>query len=262
MENENIKVNNDVSKNNKASNTGLAFIIGLCIIISTVGSTYLFTNYKLTINNSISATGSAEVDFSSDLVVWRGNFKSSADSSTDAYKKIKEDSEIVKTYLKDNGVNDNEVKFDSVNISEKTNPIWDNNGNWRGEEFAGYLLTQSVTITSTDLDKVDKISRDISSLLESGVEFTSYAPEYYCSKLDDVKLELIEKATENAKTRIDIMANKSGATLGKLKSSKLGVFQIVAKNSGTKSYAYDGYFDTSSKEKTANITVKLDYFAK
>lgn len=246
----------------KYSNIGLSIILGICIIVSTVGSTYLFTNYKLIINNSISATGSAEVDFDSDLVVWRGRFSSRAETSVDAYKKIKNDSEVVKNYLLNNGVIDTEMKFDSVNISELTKSIRDENGNYIGEELSGYMLTQSVTITSEDLDKVDKISRDISTLLESGVEFTSYSPEYYCSKLDDVKLELIDKATENAKARIDIMAKKSGATLGKLKSSKLGVFQIVAKNSGTKSYAYDGYFDTSSKEKTANITVKLDYFTK
>ena len=73
------------------------------------------------------------------------------------------------------------------------------------------------------------------------------------------KLDLINKASQNAKDGIDIMAKNTGASLGKLKNSNLGVFQITAKNSGTSSYSYDGAFDTSSRHKTATITVKLEY---
>ena len=55
------------------------------------------------------------------------------------------------------------------------------------------------------------------------------------------------------------MAKQSGAKLGKLRNSSLGVFQITATNSGTSSYSYDGAFDTSARNKTATITVKLEY---
>ena len=55
------------------------------------------------------------------------------------------------------------------------------------------------------------------------------------------------------------MAKEAGANVGKLISSRLGVFQITAQNTGTSSYTYDGYFDTSSQHKTATITVRLDY---
>ena len=58
------------------------------------------------------------------------------------------------------------------------------------------------------------------------------------------------------------MAKEANASTGKLKNSRLGVFQIVAKNSGTSAYGYDGYLDTSSKDKTASITVRLEYSIK
>jgi hypothetical protein len=116
-----------------------------------------------------------------------------------------------------------------------------------------------VIVTSSDLDKVEQISRDISSLLDQGVELTSDSPEYYYSGLETLKLDLIDKASLNSKERIDIIAKNSGAKLGKLKNSSLGVFQITAKNSGTSSYSYDGAFDTTSRYKTAPITVKLEY---
>ena len=238
----------------------LIFSIGL--MISTVGAMYLFTDYKKGVGSVISATGSAEIDLESDLIVWRGIFKASADTSKDAYDKIKLDADKAKTFLLDHGINANEMIFDSVNINEKTENIYDDNGRYAGERFIGYELSQKVTVSSKDIIKVEKVSRDISSLLEDNVEFTSYSPEYYVSTLADKKLELIKLATANAKERIDIMANEANANVGKLKNSKLGVFQIVAKNSGTSAYSYDGYLDTSSKDKVASITVRLEYAIK
>lgn len=38
----------------------------------------------------------------------------------------------------------------------------------------------------------------------------------------------------------------------------MGVFQITGKNSN-EDYSYGGVFNTSSKEKTASITLKVDY---
>ena len=151
--------------------------------------------------------------------------------------------------------------FSSVNISQTYTSRYDEEGKYLGDETDGYDLTQSLTVSSYDIDKVENISRDITKLIESGVEFESELPEYYYTKLDEVKLDLIEKATANAKERIDIMSAGSGAKAGKLLSATLGVFQITAKNSGSESYSYDGYLDTSSRYKTANITVRLNYVA-
>ncbi len=209
--------------------------------------------------HTISATGSANVDFESDLIIWRGSFSAADYTSKAAYDKIKKDSAVVKNYLIANGITEDEIIFNSVDIWKTYKDIYDDNGNYIGREQDGYSLSQSVSVTSTDIDKVEKISRDISSLLETGVEFESQAPEYYYTGLDDLKLSLIEQATANARERIDIMAKNSGARIGKLRNSSLGVFQITATNSGTSSYSYDGAFDTTSRNKTASITVKLEY---
>jgi len=236
-----------------------AAIIGISIIISCFALAFGLSHFKSNTDHLISATGSASVDFESDIIIWRGSFSANAWSSQEAYSKIKTDSDAVKKYLSDNGLTDEEVVFNSVDITKLTKPIMDDEGSYIGEEFDGYLLSQSVVITSSDLDKIEKISRDISSLLESGVEFVSESPEYYYSKLDELKLDLIDKASINAKERIDIMARNSGAQIGKLKNSSLGVFQITAKNSGTDTYSYDGAMDSSSRQKTATITVRLEY---
>ena len=234
-------------------------IIGLCVVASCCALSVGLSRFRSESVHTIAATGSASVDFESDTIIWRGSFSAQDYTSKAAYNKIKNDSALVKKYLLDNGVTEDEIVFNSVDIWKTYKDIYDDNGNYVGREQEGYSLSQTVTVSSGDIDKVEKISRDISSLLETGVEFESQSPEYYYTGLDDLKLSLIEQATANAKERINIMAANSGARIGKLRNSNLGVFQITATNSGTSSYTYDGAFDISSRKKTASITVKLEY---
>ena len=236
-----------------------ALIIGLCIVISCLAIAFGLSHFRSESTHVITATGSASVDFEADIIIWRGSFSATAWTSQDAYSEIKRDADLVKGYLTSNGISEDEIVFDSVDISRTYHDNYDANGNYVGSEADGYQLTQSVTVSSNNLDVVEKISRDISSLLDKGIELTSNSPEYYYSDLDALKLDLIDKASVNAKDRIDIIAKNSGAKLGKLKNSSLGVFQITAKNSGTGSYSYDGAFDISSRYKTASITVRLEY---
>ena len=246
-------------ENKKSISWVSALIIGLCIVASCSVLALGLSRFRSESVHTIAATGSASVNFESDLIIWRGSFSAHDYTSMDAYNTIKNDAAVVRQYLVDNGVSEDEIVFNSVDIWKSYRDVYDENGNYTGREFDGYNLQQSVDVTSSDIDKVEKISRDISSLLEKGVEFESQSPEYYYTGLDDLKLNLIEQATANSRERINIMAQQSGARIGKLRNSNLGVFQITATNSGTGSYSYDGAFDTSSRNKTASITVKLEY---
>lgn len=245
---------------------GKSVLIALIAAVSAIVCVSIFTgglvDYKKSGGgNGITATGSASCDFEADLIVWRGSFSVHGSTPKEAYGVIKKDAGLVRQYLEENQVAEDEMVFSSVNISQTYVSKYDGEGTYLGEEADGYDLTQSLTVSSYDIDRVENISRDITKLIESGVEFESELPEYYYTKLDEVKLDLIEKATANAKERIDIISQGSGAKAGRLLSASLGVFQITAKNSGSESYSYDGYLDTSSRFKTANITVKLNYTA-
>ena len=113
-------------------------------------------------------------------------------------------------------------------------------------------------LQSNDLDLVSGISREISELLNEGIQIRSDNPEYYYTKLDELKLNLIEQASENGRIRAEQIARNSKSRLQGLKSARLGVFQILGYNSG-ESYSWSGTFNTSSRWKTASITVKMDF---
>ena len=134
----------------------------------------------------------------------------------------------------------------------------DENGRVIGSSFTGYTLTGTVTVHSREIEKVEKLSREVTNLLENGIEFSSTPPSYYYSKLNDLKIDLLAKAAEDAKLRAQTIAKNSDVNLGTLKTANMGVFQITGKNLN-EDYSYGGAFNTSSKEKTASITLKVEY---
>lgn len=237
----------------------IAVIAGITAVLCISILANSLVSYKRTSGSGgLTATGSASCDFESDLIVWRGSFTAYGSTTREAYDIIKRDSEVIKKYLLDNGVSEEEMIFSSVSISQRWHYEYNELGYETGSYLDGYDLYQQISVTSSDVDKVDTISRDITQLIEANVEFTSEAPEYYYTKLDELKLQLIDEATKNAKERIDIMAAGTGGTAGTLLNANLGVFQITARNTNS-DYSYGGSFDTSSRQKTASITVKLNY---
>lgn len=244
------------------SSVVVALIIAVAAVVCVTIASNGFVRYKTGGGgDGLTATGSASCDFESDLIVWRGSFSAYGMTTKEAYEVIKNDAEVVRKYLLDNGVNEEELVFSSVDISQRYRTEYDENGNYVRDYPDGYDLYQSLTVTSSDIDKVEMVSRDITKLIESGIEFASYSPEYYCTTLDEVKLDLIEKATDNARQRIDILVEGTGCRRGDLLTASLGVFQITATNSGSGEYTYDGAFDTRSRYKTATVTVRLNYAA-
>ncbi len=235
------------------------FIAGVSLVIAVVLAIGGFVSYKQNAGGGISATGSATRDFTSDLIVWRGSFSAYAQSTTAAYEVIKRDAAMIEEYLVKHNVPKELIVFSSVDINPDYRQIYNDRGNHIGSELVGYSLRQRLTIQSTDVDNIEIISRDITELIGSGVSFISEAPEYYYTKLGELKLELIDAATADAKARIDIMAKKAGAKTGKPLSATLGTFQITAQNSATDSYTSGGAFNTWSRGKTMFISVKLHY---
>ena len=143
-------------------------------------------------------------------------------------------------------------------MRKETESVYDVEGHFRGERFIGYRAVQSVTIKSKEVDKVENISREITDLLEQGIAFNSNSPSYYYTKLAELKIDLLKAAATDARKRCETILDEAGSGKGRLTKSSMGVFQITGQYSGEE-YSYGGTLNTSSKEKTASITVSLEY---
>ncbi len=238
-----------------------SYVAPLIIALSVITGVFILGNaykYKFKATETISVTGLAETNFTSDQIVWTGNYSRKTMDLKSAYAQLKEDESKIRAYLKGKGVADGEMVFSAISIDKEFENRLDENGRVTGSEFTGYNLKQNVTVDSKDIEKVEKISREVTELIESGIEFNSSSPSYYYTKLSELKIDLLAKASADAKQRAETIAKNSGSGLGAIKKANMGVFQITGQNSD-EDYSYGGAFNTSSKNKTASITIKIEY---
>lgn len=234
--------------------TAIIFSLSIMIAAYFLGESYVS---RANPDGKISVTGSGSEDFTSDLIVWEGRFSRNSVNLEQAYKTLESDKQLVTDYLLKKGIKKENMVFNSVQTNEQRENQYQN-GNYVGSIFKGYNLNQTVKIESKDVELIEKVSREITELLNKGVQFNSSPPRYYYTQLADLKIKMISKATEDARLRAEEIARNSGGTLGKLKNANMGVFQITGQNSG-EDYSWSGAYNTVDKRKTASITMRLEY---
>jgi uncharacterized protein len=238
-------------------NTGVTLIIALSIIFTglILSSTY---KHRYTFQDTIGVTGSAEAQFVSDLIVWKGTFARSSLNLKTAYADLKGDEDRVRSYLNAHGVRAEDIVFSAVTITKENKEKFNSEGRRIGSEFSGYRLSQSVRVESSEIDKIEKISREVTELIQAGLELDSTAPAFYYTKLSELKVGLLGQAASDGRLRAETVAKSTNSKLGKLKTASVGVFQIVGRHSG-ETYTWQGAFNTTDKNKSAQITIKMEF---
>lgn len=234
-----------------------AIIFGIAIVASSIFLGKAYTD-RSKADGEIRVTGLGKTDFSSDLIVWEGEFSSLNKDLKLSYITLEKNKATVNRYLVEKGIETKQLVYSAVKTDENFKRLYSTDGKFIGEEFVGYKLTQTVKIESNDVDKIEKVSREITELLNQGVQFYSEAPRYYYTKLADLKIKMISKATEDARLRAEKISEFSGGKLGKLESARMGIFQITGQNS-KENHSWGGTYNTTSRKKTASITMKLTY---
>ena len=235
--------------------SAIVFALAIVIAAFVLGNAVINRNKP---QGTVNVTGLGESNFTSDLIVWEGNFSRESRDLQAAYADLEKDRSAVTQYLKSKGISEEQLVFNAV----ATNPMYQQNytpsGSYAGQTFTGYQLNQTLVIESKEVEKVEKISREITELLNQGITLYSQPPRYYYTQLESLKLEMIAKATEDGRIRAERIAENSKSKLGDLVVANMGVFQITGQNSG-EDYSWGGAFNTSAKNKTASITMKLTF---
>ena len=187
-------------------------------------------------------------------MVWSGYFSRREANLALAYQKLQEDLVKVKAYLLSKGVNEKELTI----IQIVTTTVYKKNekGN-NTNDIEGYRLKQTVELRSNDVEKIARISREATGLINEGIEFYSGSPEYFYTKLDELKVEMLAHATENAKQRAESMTRSTGNKIGFMRSARMGVFQITPITSTDVSDW--GVNDTTSLDKKVMSVVTVSF---
>ncbi len=243
----------------KNKSVSIAIIIGIAFFLAALALGIAFYQTKKPVK-TVSVVGLAEKDFTSDLIVWNIRYNVIENDMRSSYAKIKEQAAIVKEFLAAKGVKESEMDFKNISTERRTEGHWEN-GHWV-DRFVGYESTQTIRIESKNVEQIEKVIRAISELYEQNINIDSWNPEYYYTKLADLKLEMLAEASKNAHERAETITKNAGGRLGDLKTATTGVFQITAPNSADEDYSWGGAFNTSSKQKHVSINMRQTYYVK
>ena len=230
-------------------------ILGLCLALGIVISAVVVTNNIS--KNAITVTGSAYKVVTSDSATWKFEITSKEANKTLAYKSIQKQLPIVKKYLTDKGIDEKNIE---VHVPSGYEVFKSYPNGYSSNEAIAYNYTQAIKISSNDVEKIKEISTDSQALLEKGVNISSYNdPEYQYSDLANLKIQLLEEATKDAKARANSMLKANKNRVGAIKNVRMGVFQITAPDSNDVSDG--GINDSSTVEKkvtaVANVTFSI-----
>ncbi len=228
--------------------TIFALILTLGLIIA------VFIGTNIISEKGIYMTGSAEEIVMSDSAVWTITINTKKPTLVAAYKVLENQIPVVKKYLIDNGIKEENINIETASYwtSMKRLP----NGNVT-DEISSYNYSQNIKVKSDDVFLIKKLSTDIPKLTEQDIDLNSQQPEYQYSKLAELKVKLLEKASLDAKQRANSTLKVNGNKTGKILSVKTGVFQITAPESTNVSDI--GIIDANSIEKKVTAVVKVTY---
>ena len=228
-----------------------AAILGAALIVTGAIATYGFFEVK-TLADTISVTGSAEMNIESDVIKWNVQIVHSVDLNglQQGNEAMQRDLESLRAFLKDQGVEDTSVTVQPYFLET----MYDYQ---RGGMPSGYTLRQTVMVESSDIPKVKAAVEAANALIAKGALITTISVEYYYSKLADLKQQILADAMADAKLRAEKIVASAGGKLGSLRSSSMGVLQVTARNSVE--VADYGMYDTSVEEKKVTAVVRGEF---
>ena len=201
----------------------------------------------------ISVTGSASQPATADEATWIIDMNQTAGASNVSYvsSQITNDAAAIARYLSAQKLASSSVSTATVSISQNYSS---NNAP------TTYSVSESVTITTSDVAKVDVLSHQIGALdnlISDGTIISPEAPQYYISNLPALRVSLLGAAIKDAKARADQIAQSGGSTVGPLETASSGVVQVLSPQSANAED--DGQYDTSTIQKEVTETVRADF---
>ncbi|HEY1661299.1 MAG TPA: SIMPL domain-containing protein [Verrucomicrobiae bacterium] len=229
-------------------------LAGLFLAAGLIFSSMLATSTWMKVRNSqfITVKGSVQTNVESDFIVWSGSYPAEAATLLEAQRAIQTNRAMVEDFLRAQGVTN--YIFTPVGIEEQTASRKSDDG-WMMQRTTGYRLTQTVSVESTDVDRLDKL--DTTPLLERGVIFTVLPEQFIYTKANEAKIEMLADATRDARARAGQIAAQGGRDIARLHDADQGIFQITPEHSVDTSW--EGENDTTSRYKTITAIVTATF---
>jgi len=243
----------------------IAIAIAAVLCTSTVMETYRSIKIRPE-KRTINVVGSAKKRIVSDLIEWESVLEARAPDRTAAYKLLREHRELTVAYLEGQGIKRAEIQPQSATFEQEFE-VTEEFKVFPGAKVAtrvekrtpkGFVTRETIFIRSTDVQRVEKASREVTSLLEQGISITSGQPSYFYTRLGELKVEMLAAAGKDARARADnILKSTGGADIKRLIDANMGIININPANSTETSH--EGNNDRTSYEKDIITIVRAEF---
>ena len=227
-------------------------ILGVSAIISAAlignGLTDLRTGDRY-----VTVKGVAEREVNADLALWPIRFVATGASLSEAQERARSSRDAIMAFLKLQAIDQNAVELQRLDVTDpRANPYQANNGEQK------FIISQTLMVRSTDIDRIRQAAQGVSELVDSGVVLSSdygpSGPTYVFNGLNDIKPEMIAEATASAREAADQFAQDAKAELGGLRRANQGVFQILARDQAP------GIMEQQQPVKTVRVVSTVEYY--
>ncbi|BBE20536.1 perplasmic protein [Aquipluma nitroreducens] len=243
--------------------TSSIWIISIALIVS-FGISALFIGRSLqrfkAEDRSVSVKGFAEREVKADLAVWIIQTRMANNDLMEGSKAVDEAKNKVIAFMLQNQIKQEEIVVEGIVVTDKKAQQYDNFQ--QGNAFR-YLITQNFQIRSNNVDLLQKVSRMTGELLQVGV-FLSNSDygnplQFYFTKLNEIKPEMITEATQNARKAAQQFANENDSKLGSLKKANQGLFTIVDRTASLSGGEGGFASGTNDLYKKVRVVISAEY---
>lgn len=209
--------------------SALAIMVGLIVIgVMMPKAVNDFRSFERTVD----VKGLCEREVKADKVIWPVVYKVMANDIQEIYSQTDRNNALIVAFLQKGGITEEEISVSIPQISDKfANEYGSNDRTFR------YISTNVITVCTEKVDEVLDLMSKQSLLLKKGIvtsgERWENPVEFKYEGLNDIKPEMIEEATRNAREAAEKFAKDSDSSLGKIKTANQGTFTISDRDSNT-----------------------------
>ena len=172
-------------------------------------------------DRQVTVKGLAEREVPADKVTWSIGTKVTGNDLPMLYESINLQTDKIKKFLKQNGLDEKEVTINPPSISDLEAREWgDNNKNFR------YIISTTITVATNKVEQVNKAIFQQAELLKQGVAIENSNADYEYASFQQMKPEMMAEAIKNAQKTAEQFAEASHARLGDIQTAGQGQFEI------------------------------------
>jgi hypothetical protein len=244
-----------------------AATLGGCVLLGLVLGGWLLgseiKDIKLA-DRYVTVKGLVERTVKSDTAIWPVTFKEAGNDLPTVFAKSEEDKAAVLKFFAAQGITVQETSVGQIQVTDKQANEYGNN-----QSGPRYVVQQTLTVQSSDVDKIARAGQKTAELVQAGIVVGSGLGQggirYEFTGLNALKPDMITEATRNARASADRFAADSGSQVGSIRSANQGVFSISSADEGSDAAANDdsGGGDPqadASLMKKVRVVATVDYY--